>query len=126
MKTSTRTKPGALLEDAAVDVGGGLRRKAMYTVTVFEGAFLTLAVLTTVSLLVAGVVALFPRASATLAAGVYCPVLRRPARAQLTRDEWTRRFVDVTSCSVLGTPGTVFCRKACLSTPPPSPRVTRA
>jgi hypothetical protein len=97
----------------------------MYSVTVLEGTFLTLAVLITVAVLVAGVVSVFPRASASLAAGVYCPVIRRPARVELTRDEWTRRFVDVTSCSVLGTPGIVFCRKACLSAPP-SPRLTRA
>lgn len=98
----------------------------MYSVTTLEGVLLGLAILLTTTLLVLGVHFLFPRAMRTMTAGVDCPLIRRRATAELARDEWTRRFTDVTCCSVLGTSGVAFCRKACLLAVARSPRFTRS
>ncbi len=98
----------------------------MYSLTTLEGALLVLVVSTTATVLVLGVLRLFPRAMQTVTAGVHCPLIRQPATAELARDEWTRRFVDVTCCSVLGTPGVALCRKGCLLVVARSPRHTRS
>jgi hypothetical protein len=98
----------------------------MYSVTTFEGSLLALAVLATAIVLVLGVLRFFPRAMRTLTAGVDCPLIRQRATAELLWDEWTRRFADVTCCSVLGTPGVVLCRKGCLPAVARSPRFRRS
>ncbi len=98
----------------------------MYSVTALEGTLLGLAMLVTTTLLVLGVQFLFPRAMRTLTAGVDCPLIGGRATAELARDEWTRRFTDVTCCSVLGAPGVALCRKACLLAVARSPRFTRS
>jgi hypothetical protein len=85
----------------------------MYSVTTLEGALLALAVLAVTSTLVLGVLAGFPRALQTVAAGVTCPLLGRRVEAELVRDAWTLRCVDVRRCAVLG--GRVdLCTKGCL------------
>ena len=86
----------------------------MYPLTVQEGTLLALGVLAVATWLVLGVFAGFPRSRRTVSAVVVCPTIGQRARAELVRDEWTRRFVDVTRCSVLGQRGVVFCRKGCL------------
>jgi len=98
----------------------------MYSVTTLEGMLLGVGMLLTTTVLVLGVLFLFPRAMRAITAGVECPLTRQRATAELARDEWTRRFTDVTCCSVLGTPGVVFCRKACLLAVARSPRFTRS
>lgn len=98
----------------------------MYSVTTLEGALLALAISTTAAVFVLGVLFLFPRAMRAITAGVDCPLIRRRATAELARDEWTRRFTDVTCCSVLGTPGVALCRKGCLLAVARSPRFTRS
>jgi hypothetical protein len=98
----------------------------MYSLTTLEGALLVLAVSTITTVLVLGVLRFFPRAMQVVTAGVHCPLIRQPATAELARDEWTRRFVDVTCCSVLGTPGVALCRKGCLLAVARSPRFTRS
>ncbi len=85
----------------------------MYSVTTMEGALLVLAVLAVTSTLVVGVLAGFPRALQTLTVGVACPLVGRRVEAQLARDAWTLRCVDVRHCAVLG--GRVdLCSKGCL------------
>ena len=98
----------------------------MYSVTTLDGLLLGLGMLLTTTVLVLGVLFLFPRAMRAITAGVDCPLTRQRATAELARDEWTRRFVDVTCCSVLGTSGVVLCRKACLLAVARSPRFTRS
>ena len=98
----------------------------MYSVTTLEAMLLGLGMLLTATALVLGVLFFFPRALRAITAGVDCPLIRRRATAELARDEWTRRFVDVTCCSVLGTSGVALCRKACLLTVARSPRFTRS
>jgi hypothetical protein len=98
----------------------------MYSVTTLEGMLLGLGILLTTAVLVLGVLFLFPRALQAIAAGVDCALIRQRATAELARDEWTRRFVDVTCCSVLGSPGVSLCRKACLLAVTRSPRFTRS
>jgi hypothetical protein len=98
----------------------------MYNVTTFEGILLMLAIAATVTTLVLGVLRFFPRQIQTIAAGVDCPLIRRRATAELVRDEWTRRLVDVACCSVLGSCGVKLCRKSCLLEAARSPRFTRA
>jgi hypothetical protein len=68
----------------------------MYSVTTLEGMLLGLGMVLTITMLMLGVQFLFPRAMRTITAGVDCPLIRRPATAELARDEWTRRFTDVT------------------------------
>jgi hypothetical protein len=98
----------------------------MYSVTMLEGLLLGFGALLTITMLMLGVWRLFPRAMRTVTAGVACPLIRRPATAELARDEWTRRFTDVTCCSVLGTPGAALCHKECLLAVARSPRFTRS
>ncbi|HEX2437295.1 MAG TPA: hypothetical protein VHT71_03225 [Methylomirabilota bacterium] len=98
----------------------------MYTLTILEGTLLALVMFATVALLALGVLRFFPRVMHAVTAGVDCPLIRQRATAQFARDEWTRRFVDVTSCSVLGTPGVALCRKGCLLAMARSPRFTRS
>lgn len=86
----------------------------MYAMTTLEGSLLALAMVVTATALVLGVLIVFPRAMQAVTIGVDCPLLRRRVAAQIARDEWTRRLVDVTSCAVLGTPGVSLCRKGCL------------
>jgi hypothetical protein len=97
----------------------------MYTMTTLEGTFLALAVVATATLLVLGVLIFFPRVMQTVTARVECPLIRRRATAQFARDEWTRRLVDVTCCSVLGTSAVPFCRKGCLPAAARGWRITR-
>jgi hypothetical protein len=87
----------------------------MYSLTMLEGALLALTMAVTAILLVLGVLVLFPRVQHAVTGGVTCPLLGRRATAQFAHDEWTRRLVDVTACSVLGTGGVPLCRKGCLS-----------
>jgi hypothetical protein len=98
----------------------------MYSLTTFEGMLIALAISATATVLVLGVLRFFPRAIQALTAGVDCPLIRQRATAELARDEWTRRFVDVSSCSVLGTAGIALCRKGCLLAVARSPRFTRS
>jgi hypothetical protein len=98
----------------------------MYSLTTLEGALLALAISGTAVVLVLGVLRLFPRAMQAITMGVDCPLIRQRATAELVRDEWTRRAVDVTCCSVLGTPGVALCRKGCLLAVARSPRFTRS
>jgi hypothetical protein len=98
----------------------------MYSVTTLEGSMLALSMVAMLAMLVLGVMRRFPRAIQTITAGVDCPVLQRRATAELARDEWTRRLVDVTYCSVLGSHATTLCRKSCLRTAARSPRFTRS
>ena len=98
----------------------------MYSLTTLEGTLLALAIAATAILLVLGVLRLFPRAMQAVTAGVDCPLIRQRATAELARDEWTRGFVDVTCCSVLGTAGVALCRKGCLLAVARSPRFTRS
>jgi hypothetical protein len=88
----------------------------MYTLTPQEGSLLVLAVLAVATVLMVGVFAGFPRALRTVTAAVACPTIGRRARAELVRNEWTRGFIDVTRCSVLGQRGVEFCDKGCLRT----------
>jgi hypothetical protein len=98
----------------------------MYSVSSLGAAGLALVVAIAVTALVAGVLRLFPRSLDSVTAGVDCPLTGRPATSQLARDTWTRRFVDVTSCSVLGTPAGALCHKGCLLAVARSPRFTRS
>jgi len=98
----------------------------MYSVTTLEGALLALAISTMATVLVLGVLRFFPRAMQAITTGVDCPLIRQRTTAELARDEWTRRFVDVTCCSVLGTSGVALCRKTCLLAVARSPRFTRS
>jgi hypothetical protein len=98
----------------------------MYSLTTFEGALLALAISATATVLVLGVLRFFPRALQAITAGVDCPLIGQRATAEIVRDEWTRRFVDVTCCSVLGTPGVALCRKGCLLAVARSPRLRRS
>jgi len=98
----------------------------MYSVTTLEGSLLALAMFATIGVLTLGVMRGFPRLIQTITTGVDCPLLRQRATAELVRDEWTRRLVDVTSCSVLGSRATSLCRKSCLRTAARSPRFTRS
>jgi hypothetical protein len=85
----------------------------MYSLTTMEAALLGLAVLAITSMLVYGVLAGFPRTLHVLAAGVVCPVVGRRVEAEVVRDAWTVRCVDVRRCAVLG--GRVdLCRKGCV------------
>jgi hypothetical protein len=85
----------------------------MYTVTTLEGAILTLAFLTVTTALIFGVLVGFPRALHTVCASVVCPVVGRGVLAELDRDPWTLRCVNVRRCAVLG--GRVdLCTRACL------------
>jgi hypothetical protein len=96
----------------------------MYWLTTLEGALIAL-VVSTAAVLVLGVLRLLPRAMQAVTTGVHCSLIGQPATAELARDEWTRRFVDVTCCSVLGT-GVALCRKGCLLAVARSPRFTRS
>jgi len=87
----------------------------MFTLTGFEAAALGGALLATVLLLVAGVLVAFPRATRLVPATIDCPILRRRVGAELVRDAWTLRFVDVARCSVLGGGAAVICSKRCLA-----------
>jgi hypothetical protein len=87
---------------------------------------IALAISATATVLVLGVLRFFPRAIQALTAGVDCPLIRQRATAELARDEWTRRFVDVSCCSVLGTAGVALCRKGCPLAVARSPRFTRS
>ena len=98
----------------------------MYSLTTFEGTLLALAIAATTTLLILGVLRFFPRAMRAITAGVDCPLIRQQATAEFARDEWTRSFVDVTCCSVLGTAGVALCRKGCLLAVARSPRFTRS
>ena len=98
----------------------------MYSVTTLVAVGLTLTVSVITVILILGVLRLFPRAMQAVTAGVECPLIGRRATAELARDEWTRRLVDVTCCSVLGAPGVALCRKACLLTVTRAPRFTRS
>ena len=98
----------------------------MYSLTTFEGMLIALAISATATVLVLGVLRFFPRAIQALTAGVDCPLIRQRATAELARDEWTRRFVDVSCCSVLGTAGVALCRKGCLLAVARSSRFTRS
>lgn len=85
----------------------------MYSVTTLEGALLALAVLTVTTALVFGVLVGLPRVLHTVSAAVCRPLVGRGGLAELDRDAWTLRCVDVRRCSVLG--GCVdLCSKACL------------
>ena len=98
----------------------------MYTVTPEEGALLTLVIAGLATAFVLGVLRFFPRVMQTITAGVECPLIRQRASAELARDVWTRGFVDVSSCSVLGSSSATLCRKSCLLAVARSPRVTRS
>jgi len=98
----------------------------MYSLTTLEGTLLALAISMTATALVLGVLRFFPRAMQAITAGVECPLIRQRATAELARDEWTRRFVDVSCCSVLGTAGVALCRKGCLLAVARSSRFTRS
>ena len=98
----------------------------MYSLTTLEGTLLALAISMTATALVLGVLRFFPRAMEAITAGVECPLIRQRATAELARDEWTRRFVDVTCCSVLGSGSVTLCRKSCLLEVARTPRFTRS
>jgi hypothetical protein len=85
----------------------------MYSVTTLEGALLTLTLLATTSVLVFGVLVGFPRALRSVSMRVACPLAGRRVLAELDRDAWTLRCVNVRRCSVLGT-RVDLCSKACL------------
>ena len=87
----------------------------MLTLTEFEAAVLGFGLLATLLLLVGGVLVAFPRATQVVPAAVDCPLLHRRASAELLRDAWTLRFVDVERCSVLGGCAAVICSKRCLA-----------
>ena len=97
----------------------------MYALPTLEGSLLALAMVATATVLVLGVLVAFPRALHAVTTGVDCPLLHRRVTAQLARDEWTRRLVDVTSCSVLGTSGVSLCRKGCLPAAARTWRISR-
>ena len=85
----------------------------MYSLTTMEAGLLVLAGLAVTSTLVYGVLAGFPRALHVVTAGVVCPVVGRRVQAELVRDAWTVRCVDVRRCTVLG--GRVdLCAKGCV------------
>jgi hypothetical protein len=87
----------------------------MYSLTPLEGTLLTLAVLGVTALLVTSVLAGLPRALQTVSAGVHCPLAGRTVMADLVRDVWTLRFVDVRRCALLGERFAATCSKGCLS-----------
>lgn len=87
----------------------------MFTLTVFEATALGIGLLAIILLLVAGVLVAFPRATQRVPASVDCPLLHRRASAELLRDAWTLRFVDVARCSALGGYATVICSRRCLA-----------
>jgi hypothetical protein len=87
----------------------------MFTLTAFEAAALGGVVVAAVLLLVTGVLVAFPRATRPVPATVDCPLLCRRVPAELVRDAWTLRFVDVARCSVLGGDAAVVCSKRCLA-----------
>jgi hypothetical protein len=93
----------------------------MYSVTTLEGVLLAAGVLVTVTLLVLGVLTMFPRSMRVFLARVYCPLLGRRVGAEIERDDWTLRFMQVARCSVLGRAGAVPCTRACLSASVPPP-----
>jgi hypothetical protein len=85
----------------------------MYSVTMLEGSLIALAVLAVTSLLLFGVLAGFPRSLQTLTAAVTCPVVGRSVQAELVRDAWTVRCVDVRRCAVLGS-RVDLCSRRCV------------
>jgi hypothetical protein len=87
--------------------------ETMYSMTTMEATLLGLALLVVTSALVLGVLAGFPRSLQTLAAGVICPVVGRSVDAEVVRDRWTVRCVDVRRCTVLGR-RVDLCSKGCL------------
>lgn len=97
----------------------------MYSMTTLEGSLLSLVMIATSAALVLGVLVVFPRVLRAVTTGVDCPLIHRRVTAQLARDEWTRRLVDVTGCSVLGTAGIGLCRKGCLPAAARAWRISR-
>ena len=93
----------------------------MYELTTWEAALLALAVISVATMLLCGVFGRFPRSTQIRSAVVTCPTTGGCARADLARDEWTRRFTDVKRCSVLGESAVVLCNKACLEAPIDAP-----
>jgi hypothetical protein len=89
----------------------------MYSLTILQGTMLGMTIAAMTGALVLGVLRGFPRALRRVAAVIECPLLQRTATAELDRDEWTLRCVDVARCSVLGARPTRFCTKACLARP---------
>jgi hypothetical protein len=89
----------------------------MYSLTILQGTMLGMTVVATAGTLVLGVLRGFPRALRRVAAVIECPLLQRTATAELDRDEWTLRCVDVVRCSVLGARPAALCSKACLARP---------
>jgi len=87
----------------------------MFTLTVFEAAALGTGLLATILLLVGGVLVAFPRATQRVQTTVGCPLLHRRVGAELLRDAWTLRFVDVARCSALNGYAGVICSKRCLA-----------
>ena len=85
----------------------------MYSMTTVEATLLGLAVLAVTSALLFGVLAGFPRALQTVATGVTCPVIGRQVAAEVVRDAWTVRCVDVRRCAVLGS-RVDLCTRGCL------------
>ena len=97
----------------------------MYSIPALAAAGLTLAVAATAAILVVGVLRWFPRSGQAVTAGVQCPLIGRRATAELARDEWTRRLVDVSGCSVLGS-GVALCRRTCRLAVARTPRFSRS
>lgn len=85
----------------------------MYSLTVPEIAVLGLILGTMATVVVLGALYVLPRARTAVTTRVVCPVVHRRAVATIARDEWTRRL-DVTWCSVLGSPSAPACRRTCL------------
>jgi hypothetical protein len=97
-----------------------------YSITTLGLTLLASVVFAIATAVVLGVLRFFPRTMHTVTAGVECPLIRQRATAQLARDEWTRRFADVTCCSVLGSGSATLCRKSCLLEVARTPRFTRS
>jgi hypothetical protein len=91
---------------------------AMYSLTIMQGTVLGMTIVAMTGALVLGVLRGFPRALRRVAAVIECPLLQRTATAELDRDAWTLRSVDVVRCSVLGARPSALCTNACLARPP--------
>ena len=86
----------------------------MFVLTLSEAVMLGLGWLAIVTILLLGVLVLLPRSRRLVPAYVRCPVLGQAVAAQVMRDEWTRRFCQVTRCDALGGIAPVTCNQKCL------------
>jgi hypothetical protein len=88
----------------------------MFMLTMTEATLLAAGWLAMTGGLLLGVFRFLPRSRRPVQALVTCPLLHRRVGAELSRDEWTRRFREVLRCDTLGRCAPVTCSQRCLAT----------